>query len=237
MAGIVLTFGLNNTGIANTLALVDGQANTPDQFSSLSLDLSGRIRDEDLRSGARLTWPAVYDHYVLFIDAQTTDGTREGIATGDEVEVSGRTGGGGGLYYTGLAPWRTFDITLRLSGQTEKLEVDSNIVVSGIQAVTTLRNRSVSAAMLFSPSTPISDNGTNYYLSIGASYHRSRRNVVLDGLSQQSFYRYDQDYVPYLAAGIVYPFKRINLYASTEYEGELSIGAGLRFRFSGTSSQ
>lgn len=222
--------------IAQTRTFPDGQANLPRQFENINLDLSGRASADNLRAGARLSLPVFSDHFVLFFDTQSVDSTLSGIALGNEIDASGRAQGGG-LYITGLPDWRDYTVKLRLSGQNESLDVDSNIAVGGVQAQTRLRNRSVSLALLLSPASAQFANGANTYLAVGASYQRSRRNVVLNALDQPSLYRYEQEYVPYLALGIVYPFKRIRFYAAIDYEQDLGLSLGLRLQLTRTGSK
>lgn len=219
----------NSLAQASTSALPDGHANIPSQFNTLTLDLSARANADGMRRGARLSLPRFSEHFVLFFDTQSSDASMSGIALGNDVDVSGDASGGG-IYYTGIPNWKGYTVNLRLSGQREELDVDSNIVVSGIQAQTVLKNRNFSVAFLLSPVTPVFANGTNTYMTLGASYQRNRRNVNLNGQDQETLYRYEKEYVPQLAFGIVYPFKRISFYASVEYEQELAVGLGLRLQ-------
>ncbi|MFK8080291.1 MAG: hypothetical protein AB8B97_08405 [Granulosicoccus sp.] len=230
-AALALTLACftSSTLLAGTQALPDGQANVAGQFESFDLELSTRASADSQRSGGRLVLPKFSDHFVLFFETHNVEGELSDIALSSDVEVSGDSDGGG-IYFTGLPDWRNYTINLRLSTQSEDLEVDSNIVVSGIQAQTTFDNRSISLAALLSPVNSPFSNGTNYYLTLGASYQRSRRTVVLSGQDEPSLNRNETDVIPQLAAGIVYPFKRIRLYASVEYEEELALGLGLRLQ-------
>lgn len=230
LVGCTATMSITNTSLwAGPSVLPDGQANLPHQFNTLNLDLSGRANADDLRSGVRVAFPRFSEHFVFFLDTQTTDSTRSGIALNNEVDVTGRTRGGG-VYFTDLPAWRDYTMSVRVSGQSEELDVDSNIVVSGIQAQTVLKNRSVSVALILSPATATFANGANTYITLGASYQRQRRNINLNGQDQRALYRYEQNYVPQLALGIVYPFKRISLFASVEYEEDFALGLGLRLQ-------
>ncbi len=223
--GAVLSF--SNPLLADAYDLIDGQANVPGQFDYLSLDLGARVNDDTLGSGARLSLPVINRHLVVFVDTQNVDGSREGIALNEEVDVSGDVQGGG-LYISDLPTWRHYAPTLRLSSHSARRDVDSNIVVSGIQANAELQDKNVSIALLLSPVVAPFENGTNVYVGLGASYQRQRRTVELNSVAQSAFYRYEQDYVPYFAAGIVYAYKRFSIYTAVEHEGDWGLGAGVR---------
>lgn len=216
---------------AGTLALPDGQAYLPGQFNTINLDVAGIADTEEQRVGARFSFPRFSDHFIVFLEAQSAKTSSDDIALGSEVDLSGG-GSGGGIYITDLPHWNKYSVNLRFSVFNEELDVDSNIVSGGVQAQTTIETRSIGLALLLSPVKPFFKNGANAYLTLGARYHQSERTVVLNGQSEQSLFRSEDDVRPHLALGLVYPYKRISVYASMEYEQSLAVGLGVRVQLS-----
>lgn len=216
---------------AGTRALPNGQANIPQQVNTINLDISGVAGADEQRTGVRFAFPRFSDHFTPFIEVQSTETIRDDVAVISEVDSSGTTRGGG-IYISDLPEWNNFNVNLRFSILNEELDVDSNIAVQGVQAIATVETRSVAIAALLSPVKPLFNNGANGYLSFGASYQRSERRVLLNGRNEPALSLDQSDVQPQIALGLIYPYKRISLFASMEYEESLALGLGLRVQLS-----
>jgi hypothetical protein len=213
------------------LQLADGVATGTDTLRQLTLQANYRQQDNAAQTAIRIALPPTFDTFVFFADASVVEGELDDVAINGDVEVSGG-GEGAGFYYTGLPDWQNFNQLLRFSVRREEIEQDSTIAVAAQQADLDYSQRSTSLAWIASPSQPPFANGANYYLALGASYHRIRDTLRVDGTIEPLLSEADEILSPYAGAGIVVPWYRLRLFAAVEYEEDIALSVGVRFNLS-----
>lgn len=220
-------FCVSGNTSAESLRFLDGQAYTASRFKVLTLEGGYNAGSDTVRQGGRLTLPVIADRFAFFADISNSKGQQSGIAFGEDVDYSGK-GEGGGVYVDALSDWRGLNVTLRLSRNTESVDVDSIITVSGRQAGVEMRTKNTSAAVILSPMKPLFARGINGFVSVGVTQSRFTRTVFAGGVRVGELERRENDILPSLAAGLSARFGRIEIYGALEHEDGLSAGFGLR---------
>ncbi len=217
--------------IAQTISPVDGQAFDSEQFQELTLDVNYRTQSDSQRAAVRFSLPKLGDRFVFFFDVSTIDSELDNIAVNQSVNFSGN-GLGYGLFYAGLPDWRNFSAALKLSVHEDTTDVDDFLALSGRQVDVSRDIRSHELALLLSPKTPLRDNGLTGYLSLGVINNRLDQDFNIDQAADQQFSREESEIQAHLAAGLVYPLRRIRLYAVLDYETDISLSLGMRWHVS-----
>lgn len=227
---VLLSSMIASRANADLIGMADGLTYHKHQIRQVTLGIAGRVQDEAQSGSVRLAFPMIFSKQLLFyIEAETIASTWDNLAINADVELSGN-GSGGGFYYSGIPQGDRFRTLFRLSVNERETGADSVLAIAGRQAIATTEQRNVTAALLFSPVTPIADNGLNGYLALGLAKALTRRNVAVDRRNEPSFSRERDTIEGYLAAGLVYPYKKLQFFAVAEYQETLALNLGIRWQ-------
>lgn len=227
---VLLSSMIASRASADLIGMADGLTYHKAQIQQVTLDLAGRVQDEIHSGSVRFAFSTIFSKQLLFfVEGETNASTWDKLAVNGDVELSGN-GSGGGFYYSGIPQGDRFRTLFRLSAHQRETGADTLLAIGGRQAIATTEQRNVTASLLFSPVTPITDNGLNGYLALGLAKALTRRNVAVDRRNQPAFSRERDTVEAYLAAGLAYPWKKLQFFAAVEYQETLALSLGIRWR-------